>query len=373
MKKIGKKGIITLSIVGGILLAGVGATSGYFIAKGQYDKKVEQYKGYLKNTAYDYLSAALAYQLSGETKGMIKQSYAVATYNLSLLIDKANDASNTEYYYTDVSGKKQLMHNELPVSIISDIDDTLVDGARYSCNILGNDGDSNNVAFARFLQSDNCLALDGAVDFTNYCVNNGIEVFYVTNRFDQGYKVGQKDSYSSYEDSIKKDGAGKYVDKNGNLIGSTIYQVYGKSMYDISYQSMKKLGFPVDFDHLFMNDSKLNGSSKEYMRKSIREGNTSLYNGQRSDGCVVTSAPTTVNVPAHDVVMYLGDNLGDFSDVFANAENAIQRSELISQYSSKWGKEWIVFPNAVYGDWLNSAMKYTFDQLFKELDYLNSK
>ena len=371
MGKMNKKGIITLSVVGALLLCGAGTTTGYFVAKNQYDKKVEQYKGYLKNTAYDYLSAALAYQLSGETKGMIKQSYAVATYNISQLIEKANDETNTEYYYVNVNGKNKLMHNGLPVSIISDIDDTLVDGARYSCNILGNDGDSNNAAFARFLQSENCLALDGAVEFTNYCANNGVEVFYVTNRYDQAYKVGQKDSYSSYEESIKKDGEGKYVDKNGNLIGSTVYQLYGKSMYDISYESMSNLGFPIDYDHFFMNDLVINGSSKEYMRKSIREGNTSLYNGQRSDGCSITDAPTTVNVTAHDVVMYLGDNLGDFSDVFANAENSIKRSELVSEYSSKWGKEWIVFPNAVYGDWLKSAMKYTFDQLFKELDYLN--
>lgn len=75
----------------------------------------------------------------------------------------------------------------------------------------------------------------------------------------------------------------------------------------------------------------------------------------------------TADVQSHDVVLYLGDNIGDFSDDFANAKDAIERSNLISQYSSKWGKEWIIFPNSVYGDWLNMAQKYTFEQLFKDL------
>jgi predicted secreted acid phosphatase len=373
MKKLNKTGIIVLTAIGGVLLAGVGGISGYFIARGQYDKKSEEYKGYLSNTSYDYLAAALAFQLSGECKALIQQAYALATNNIASIIEKANDTNNTEYYYTNVDGVNKLMHNGVQVSIISDIDDTLVDGARYSCNILGNNGDFNNSAFARFLLSDNCKALDGAVDFTNYCSNNGIEVFYVTNRYDQAYKVGQKDSYSSYEETIKNDGVGKYIDSKGNVVGSTLYQQYGKTMYDISYESMKKLGFPIDYNHLFMNDLKLNGSSKEYLRKSIQEGNTSVNNGQRSDGCSLIDSPTSVSVSKNDVVMYLGDNLGDFSDEFANCKDAVERSELISKYSSKWGKEWIVFPNAVYGDWLNFAKSYPFSQLFKDLDYTNSK
>lgn len=366
MKKWNRAKTITLSLLVGLLLLGSGSLTGYFIAKSQYDRKTEEYKSYLSNDAYDYLAAALAYQVSGETKALIQQSFSLATNNISSIIKSAKDESNTEYYYEQLNGKNHLMHDGQPVCIISDIDDTLVDGSKYSCDIFGNDADYNNSAFARYLLSEDCKALDGAVDFTNYCVNNGIEVFYVTNRYDQAYKIGQKDSYSSYEETIQNDGIGKYVDSSGNVIGSTLYQQYQKSMYDITYQSMKKLGFPIDYDHLFLNDLKLNGSSKEYIRKSIREGNTSLKTGQRSDENSLSS-PLTADVQSHDVVLYLGDNLGDFSDDFANAKDAIERSNLISQCSSKWGKEWIIFPNSVYGDWLSMAQKYTFEQLFKDL------
>ncbi len=355
---------VLLMAIGGTFLLGTGGVGGYLIAREAYEKK--------NDSSYDYLDAALAYQLSGESKALIKQTYAIAAYNISLIIEKANDINDTEYYYQEIDGNNKLMHDGSPVSIISDIDDTLVDGASYSCDILGNDGDYNNSAFARYVMSDSCKALDGAVDFTNYCANNGIEVFYVTNRYDQAYKVGQKDSYSSYEETIKKDGIGKYIDKDGNLIGSTLYQQYGKSMYDITYESMKEFGFPIDFDHLFLNDLKLNGSSKEYIRKAIREGNSSFPNGQREDGHSIDSS-TSVSLSSHDVAMLLGDNLGDFSDVFSEAKDAIERSQLVKEYSTKWGKEWILFPNSVYGDWLKLAQEYTFEQLFKDLGHRNSK
>lgn len=368
--KLNKTKIIILSSISSILLLGVGGVSGYFIARSQYNKNSETYNSYLSNSSYDYLAASLAYQLSGETKALIKQSFSIATSNISSIISKANDTNNVEYYYTEIDGVNKLMHNGIQVSIITDIDDTLVDGARYSADILGNDGDYNNSAFARYLMSDNCKALDGAIDFTNYCINNGIEVFYVTNRYDQAYKIGQQDSYSSYNETIKTDGVGKYVDKDGNVIGSSLYQQYGKTMYDITYEAMKKLGFAIDYNHLFLNDLKINGSSKEYIRKSIREGNTSLKNGQRENENSLNT-PTEINVSKNDVVMYLGDNLGDFSDEFNEAKDSKERSELVSKYSSKWGVEWIVFPNAVYGDWLNITQQYTFEQLFKDMSYKN--
>ena len=153
------------------------------------------------------------------------------------------------------------------VAVFSDIDDTLVDGVHYTANVVGKNGDWNNAAFARFVMSEGCTALPGAVEFVKYCVDNGIEFFYVTNRYDQGYKVGQKDSKGGY------DGKDGYKKADGTVIGTSTYDVFGKTFYDISYDSMTKLGFPLNADaHLITNDNKLNGSNKQPIRDAVANG-----------------------------------------------------------------------------------------------------
>lgn len=52
----------------------------------------------------------------------------------------------------------------------------------------------------------------------------------------------------------------------------------------------------------------------------------------------------------HDIVLLIGDNLLDFSEVFASdsREGLADRKELMD----KFGKKFIIVPNAMYGEWL---------------------
>ena len=235
--------------------------------------------GRFPNSAYEVLVTALAWQLSAESNALMQQAFNTASLLVDEMFEKCNDPDNAEWTIeTGEDGEKRMMHNGLRVAVVSDIDDTLVDGAHYTANIVGNDGDCNNAAFARFLLSNGCTSLPGAVEFITRCVENGIEVYYVTNRYDQDYKIGQNDSQGSYEESIEKDGKGLYIHSDGSEIGSTLYQVLGMSIYDISLESMKKLGFPVDDQHLIVNDMKLNGSSKKPARSAIRNGDKAYPN-----------------------------------------------------------------------------------------------
>ncbi len=328
--------------------------------------------GISPNPAYDFLGSGLAWQLSAESQALMMQGFAIAENYVDEMVAMCEDASNTEWTYeTDADGNKRMLHNGVRVAIVSDVDDTLVDGANYTADVVGNGGDFNNAAFARFVMSDSCTALPGAVDFVKKCVDSGIDFYYVTNRYDQAYKIGQSDSVSSYEESIKKDGKGLYCMADGTEIGSSLYQAIGKTIYDISYESMEKLGFPVDDQHLIVNDNKLNGSSKEPARTAIREGNESYPNGQRTDGCSIECATTTKLEP-HDIVMLLGDNIGDFTDAFtADGLDAVSRSALASSddYAADWGVKWIVMPNAMYGNSINYATSYGMNKLFKHYAY----
>ena len=370
--------VLTVVLVCGLVIfaydsgkrAGVSSVSG----TEQQAQTAAEDIGISPNPAYDFLGSGLAWQLSAESRALMMQGYAIAESYVDEMVAMCEDANNTEWIMkTDPDGSKHMLHNGVRVAVVSDVDDTLVEGANYTADIVGNDGDRNNAAFARFVMSDACTALPGAVEFVKKCVESGIDFYYVTNRYDQAYKQGQSDSVSSYEQSIEKDGKGLYCKADGTEIGSSLYQACGKTIYDISYESMERLGFPVDDQHLIVNDNKLNGGSKEPARTAIREGNAAYPNGQRTDGSAVDCA-TTINLEPHEIVMLLGDNIGDFTDAFTAEElDAVSRSALASSddYAGEWGVKWIVMPNAMYGNSINYAISYGMNKLFKHYSYAN--
>ena len=324
------------------------------------------------NENYEYLVGSTAWQLSAESQALMQQAFTTAKGRIAELALKCLSDSDADWAYeTDESGAKWMTHLGKRIAVISDIDDTLVDGVHYTADIVGKNGDVNNVAFARFVLSDGCTALPGAVDFVQYCNEMGVEFFYVTNRYDQGYRVGQNDSVSGYDAVVGKDGHGLYLDAQGTEIGCTVYQALGKSFYDITLESMTRLGFPIDEKHLIVNDMKLHGDSKEPARAAVRSGATAYPTGQREDGNASGSA-LTIDIAPHEVALLLGDQLSDFTDDFSGeGMDAVTRTEKTAQYADKWGVEWIVLPNAVYGAALNYAVKYPISELLGHYSYLH--
>lgn len=57
------------------------------------------------------------------------------------------------------------------------------------------------------------------------------------------------------------------------------------------------------------------------------------------------------------IVLVMGDNLDDFSDVFERKSVADRFTE-VDKIKNDWGKRWIVLPNAMYGTWENAIYEY---------------
>lgn len=310
--------------------------------------------------AYENMVGAAAWQMSAECHALMMQAFNIAKENVDEMVAAAK-AGEDGFSLKD--GK--LFKDGKRVAVFSDVDDTLVDGVHYTANVVGSNGDWNNAAFARFVMSDGCTALPGAVEFVNYCVDNGIEFFYVTNRYDQGYKVGQSDSKGGYN------GESGYVKADGTVIGSSVYQVVGKTFYDISAASMTKLGFPINADaHLITNDNKLNGSNKQPMRDIVASGGT-WATGERTNES--TAYPASMAIDEHFIAMFVGDDLNDINICFsASGVDAVSRVQTAIDNMDKWGNEWIVLPNAVYGSSINYASAYGYSNLFHYFDYTNA-
>lgn len=96
-------------------------------------------------------------------------------------------------------------------------------------------------------------------------------------------------------------------------------------------QNLEKLGFPNATDEYLLLRQEGDGNEKETRRQKI--------------------------AVEFDVVMFLGDNLDDFSSVFevADAGERLLQTDL---NKSAFGKKFIVLPNAVYGSWVNVLPGY---------------
>ena len=349
-----------------VLIASTGACAGYLFAIKNVKKQPAEQIGFATNSAYEYLVGAAAWQMSAEAHALMMQGFHIAAENINEMVQQADDGLNG-YRWVEENGQKKLYLDDKRVCVVCDIDDTLVDGVHYTTNILGRNGEWTNKAFTDFIQSAGCTALPGAVDFANHCVNSGIALFYVTNRYDQGYKVSEK-GYAGQEGYKKVD---------GTVIGSSTYDIFGKTTYDITIASMARLGFPVNDSNadnycadavLIVNDTKLNGSSKENIRQTIAQGGA-MKTGERTQES--NAYPNTVDLSAHRIAMLLGDDLNDISQIFSDSANAIDRVQLTIDHMDKWGAEWIVFPNAVYGSSANFAGQYGYAALFEYFDYTN--
>ncbi len=96
-------------------------------------------------------------------------------------------------------------------------------------------------------------------------------------------------------------------------------------------KNLRHLDFPsADDDHIFL---KTTTSGKKERRDKISEN--------------------------HEIVLLIGDNLADFSEVFEGG-TILERFENADKYKDAFGSRFIVLPNAMYGDWEGAAINYSY-------------
>lgn len=118
-------------------------------------------------------------------------------------------------------------------------------------------------------------------------------------------------------------------------LGVTIFYVSNRAVdeYEATFANLQTLGLPqLDSTHFYL---KTTTSGKETRRQAIYD-------------------------QGYEVVMFLGDNLNDFSKAFEKQNNQ-RRHELADSLESKFGNEYIVLPNAIYGEWEVALYNYNRD------------
>jgi 5'-nucleotidase (lipoprotein e(P4) family) len=103
---------------------------------------------------------------------------------------------------------------------------------------------------------------------------------------------------------------------------------------DATAQNLKKLGFPGVTDQTLLVRTDAATSSKEIRRKSVAAN--------------------------FRIVLLMGDNLNDFSEVFEKSRTTQDRISAAENNRALFGTKFIVLPNPMYGDWENAIYDYNF-------------
>jgi 5'-nucleotidase (lipoprotein e(P4) family) len=98
--------------------------------------------------------------------------------------------------------------------------------------------------------------------------------------------------------------------------------------------NLKKLGFPNVNDQTLLVQTDLKNSTKEPRRQKV---------GSR-----------------FRIVLLMGDDLNDFSDVFENSKTIESRAAAADRYKSEFGRRFIMLPNPMYGNWESAIYGYNF-------------
>ena len=165
-----------------------------------------------------------------------------------------------------------------PMAVVLDIDETVLDNSPQTGRQLTLNEAFSNEMWDQWCELESAEALPGALEFTRYAGEKGVEVFYISNR--------------------------------------------GDHLLDVTLANLQKQGFPnADASHVLL---KTETSVKDERRSKVKE--------------------------SHDIILLIGDNLGDFSGVFDERTEGSASTE-VHKLRELFGCEFIMLPNPMYGSW----------------------
>jgi len=235
------------------------------------DEKIEKYvakKAGDNQSESDHMSmATIWFQKSAENRAVYYQTFALA----KMMFDKNAG---------EIKTKK-------PLAVITDIDETVLDNSPYNAGLIEKGTNYGKESWKTWVREERAKALPGALDFCNYVREQGVEVFYVSNR---------------HNDDV-----------------------------EATIQNLVEAGFPfADKEHVIL---KTESSDKTERRAKVSE--------------------------THEVILFLGDNLRDFDEVFGGRGEDLG-FKAVDDHMKSFGTKFIVFPNPIYGEWEKAVYKGDF-------------
>jgi acid phosphatase len=128
--------------------------------------------------ADDMLDATYWMQHSVEYEGSTTTAFELAKLRL--------DAALKDKKWTALPDTQKGNLAKLPVAVICDVDETLLDNSAYQAWNITSGMPFSNETWGKFVQSETSKAVPGAIDFAKYAAAKNVTVFYVSNRLEEG-------------------------------------------------------------------------------------------------------------------------------------------------------------------------------------------
>jgi len=217
-------------------------------------------------SSQDYLIHSTLYaQSSAEYKALCFQAYTLA----------------------EIQVRQALAEGTKRPAVVLDLDETVLDNSPYTAWQVETNNPYTPDTWSAWVEEAIAQAVPGAVEFLTWANNEGIDLFYISNR-----------SVSNLEATIK---------------------------------NLKNLGVPqADSTHIFL---KTNTSDKSERRAKVKAG-------------------------AANIILYIGDNLGDYSEIWDKPSNPAERLSNVQVHRDEIGVKFIVLPNSLYGTWEGAIYNY---------------
>ncbi|MCK5823240.1 MAG: 5'-nucleotidase, lipoprotein e(P4) family [Bacteroidales bacterium] len=110
-----------------------------------------------------------------------------------------NSAEMRAIYYQSYNLAKMIVNNSVSKldknekkAVVLDIDETVLDNSPFQVKCIKTGQSYSTKTWKEWTSLSQAKALPGAVDFTNYAKNKGVEVFYISNRLEEELGVTMK-------------------------------------------------------------------------------------------------------------------------------------------------------------------------------------
>lgn len=121
------------------------------------------------------VQATLWVQNSAEYQALSVQAYEAAKQNLALPLEDS-------FWTASIKQEETESYMQLPPAIILDIDETVLDNSPFQARMIKQGKGFNIEDWNAWCSEGNAEAVPGAVEFTQYAAEQGLQIFYVSNR-----------------------------------------------------------------------------------------------------------------------------------------------------------------------------------------------
>ena len=146
-------------------------------------------------------------------------------------------------------------------------------------------------------------------------------------RLGTGYSDEKWNEWCERREALPLPGALSFT-RLADSLGIEVFYVSNRheSMLEATLDNLEEYNFPyADKDHVLLKSTT---SSKDQRRETIEKD--------------------------FEIILLLGDNLGDFNGIFDNRTIA-QGKQAMRDHRESFGRRFIVFPNPIYGSWIRGV------------------